>query len=369
MPPRPFTSLYLHVPFCRSKCGYCAFYSETGAGAELRAAWLQAMLRDFAEFASRSAPLRSVYIGGGTPTLLTSAELNALFQAVRAYFRLEPDAEIAIEANPETIDRAKAETLAQNGVTRVSLGIQSFQPEHLRILDRAARPEHAESAIRFLHAAGISNLGADLIYGIPGQTLEEWRAGVRRACSLGIRHLSAYELTPEEGALLSATLPPVQPEPAAEMWEATERVAAAFGFRRYEVSNLAQPGFECRHNLDIWLGGTYLGCGPSAVSFDGEVRTQAPANLAAWLRSPRRREDRLPPRRRAAEMLAFGMRTVAGWSFADFRARTGYDALELRGPILRRLAEEGLLELTPERVRPSRRGLLLADALAEELLF
>ncbi|MFA5205962.1 MAG: radical SAM family heme chaperone HemW [Lentisphaeria bacterium] len=366
---RPFTALYVHVPFCRRKCGYCAFYSLPNPAAERFHRWQQRLHGEFAEFAARCAPLASVFIGGGTPTLLPPAGLAALLADLRNNFILAPGAEVTSEANPETVTPEVAETLAAGGVNRVSLGVQSFQPDLRRTLDRAGDPAAAGTAVAALRQAGIDNLGADLIYAIPGQTPEQWRDDLHRALELGIAHLSTYALTREEGARLAPSFPPPDPDYEADLWELAETEAARYGLQRYEVSNFARPGHACRHNLDIWLGTAYLGCGPAACSFDGALRWSNPPDFDAWLADPVPREfDPLPPERRAAEILVFGLRTTTGWTRAGFRDRTGFDYLELRGPLLQRFQEQGLLEGLPEAVRPTPRGLLLHDHLAIDLL-
>lgn len=366
---RPFSALYVHVPFCRRKCGYCAFYSLPGAAPAQMRAWRERLRREFAEFAAASAPLQSIFLGGGTPTLLPPSELGGLLADIRAAFTVAPQAEISSEANPETVTPEVAAALAAGGVNRVSLGVQSFQPALRRVLDRAGDPAAAVAAAALLRQAGIHNLGADLINAIPGQTPAQWRDDLRRALDLGICHLSTYALTREEGARLAGSFPPADPELEADLWDIADTETDRYGLRRYEVSNFARPGFECRHNLEIWLGAAYLGCGPAACSFDGALRWSNPADLDAWLTDPVPREtDPLPADRRAAEILVFGLRATAGWSRELFRERTGFDYLDLRGRELQRLQDQGVLAGLPGRIRPTPRGLVLHDHLAVDLL-
>jgi len=359
----------VHVPFCAAKCDYCAFYSEPDAAPELRRAYLEALRGEFAERAPACDVLQSVFIGGGTPSVLPEGELRELLRAVRDHFAAAPDAEFTVECNPESATPGKAGVLAELGVNRVSLGVQSFEESHRATLGRRGGLRNLDAALEALRDARLANIGFDLIYGVPGQTLRDWERDLSRACDCGIRHLSTYALTFEEGARLGARgLGPVDDELAVEMWDLAAEVAGAAGLRRYEVSNLAAPGRECRHNLEVWHGGVYLGCGPAASSFDGSLRWTNPAPLDAWLRRVAPTEDPLPDAARAAEILAFGCRTVEGWSGARFRERTGFDWLTLRGEALRELANDGLLEVTDERLRPTRRGLLFADLVAERLL-
>lgn len=366
---RPFTSLYVHVPFCASKCAYCVFYSLPDAAAKTKRAWLDRLRAEFAARAPACGVLRSVYVGGGTPTVLRAAELAELLGGIRRSFRLEPGLEFTVECNPETLTPDKGRALTAAGVNRVSLGVQSFDPDVRRALGRRGTAADVDTAVQILQACGVRNLGADLIYGAPGQTVSSWRCDLVRACELGIAHLSTYELTIEEGSRLArAGVSPPSPDEALVFWETTDAVAETFGLARYEVSNLARPGFECRHNVDVWYGGTVLGCGPAASSFDGETRYATPADLDRWLRSSHREADRLSPRGRALEVLAFGLRTVRGWFRSSFRDRTGFEAMALRGPEIRELADDGLLVIEPNRIRPTQRGLLFADTIAELLI-
>ena len=368
MPPM-FTSLYIHVPFCARKCGYCAFYSIAGAGADLRRAYLRRLSFEFAAGARECGPLESVFVGGGTPTLLARSELSDMLGAVHGTFALAPGCEITVESNPDTLTQDKIDVLARRGVNRVSLGVQTFFETHRRTLGRSGSLDGLGAAVSALRAASVRNLGLDLIYAIPGQTLGEWEDDLRRAAEHGVEHVSTYELTMEEGSRLAAEgVTPVVPGLAADMWEAAETVLEPFGFRLYEVSNLARPGRECLHNLSIWRGAKYLGCGPAASSYDGVDRWQNVADLEAWLAEAAPEVDHLPAENRAAEILAFGLRTVDGWTPEVFRTATGVGYGELRGEAIDGLVADGLLELTPSRLHPTRRGLLFADTVAERLL-
>jgi len=301
--------------------------------------------------------------------VLSPRDLAELLGGVRRAFRLGTGAEFTVECNPETLSADKAAVLAEYGVNRVSLGVQSFFPELRRVLGRRGTPADAVTAVVHLRAAGIDNLGGDLMYGIPGQTTEMWRRDLVRTCELGVSHLSAYELTIEEGSRLAraGTSSPAS-ELAVDCWEIAGSVAADFGLVRYEVSNLARPGAECRHNMDVWYGGTVLGCGPAACSFDGAARFSNPPDLHRWLRSSHREADVLSPAGRAREILAFGLRTVDGWSLSRFRDRTGFDAMALCAGEIRGLAAEGLLVVEPDCLRPTERGLLFADTVAERII-
>jgi oxygen-independent coproporphyrinogen-3 oxidase len=367
-PPRPYSTLYVHVPFCRSKCGYCAFYSVEGHDAASRGVYVDTAIAELRTHADACGPIESVYIGGGTPSCLETDRLGRLLDAIRTAVRLAENGEWSLECNPGSLTARKAEAVAQAGVNRVSLGVQSFRRDMLRTLRRQADPADVAPALESLRAAGIRNVGVDLIYGIPGQTPAAWREEVRHACDLGVDHLSTYELTWEEGTRLAPQGRPVEPDTAVEMWHAAAEVASAYGLRRYEVSNLAREDRRCRHHDAVWHGATYLGVGPAAVSFDGRDRRANPADLCAWLAGGPAEVDALPPATRAAEVLAFGLRTVRGWTRRQFQRATACDYVALRGEVLARLAGEGFLALDARSCRPTERGLLFADHVAAALL-
>lgn len=366
---RVFDSLYVHVPFCSAKCAYCAFYSETRVDARRVARYLRRLECELSAYGERFGVVRSVFVGGGTPSVLSAGELSHIVEMIRRVAPVHRDAEITVEANPDSLGREKGEALVGVGVNRVSLGVQSFVPELRDTLGRCGSIDGLDGLAIDLQNCGIRNLGVDLIYGIPGQTVESWREDVRRACELGITHLSTYSLTVEEGTRLAGEgVEAVDDDAAVAMWGAAEEVAGEFGLTRYEVSNLAKEGYECRHNQRIWHGGTYLGCGPAAASFDGSRRWTNRASVKAWLRGYQPESDWIGPEARAAEILAFGLRTVAGWGRAQFREATGFEIDELRGPHIAELAERELLAVTADTIRPTRRGLLFADHVAQELI-
>jgi len=366
---RPFTSLYVHVPFCEAKCDYCAFYSVEDTCAGMVEAYLEAVVRDLRAARCRCGPMQSVYVGGGTPSALPAESLATLLGLIREQLTLAPGAEFTVEANPNSLSRDKIGVLARRGVNRVSLGIQSFSARLRRLIGRRGGLEALPDVLDALRTVGIDNIGLDLIYAIPGETLGEWQEDLEKALALNPSHISTYELTVEEGTPLSRrALPAVEEELSVEMWRMAGRILRQAGIRRYEVSNLARPGCQCRHNMDVWHGATYLGCGPAAASFDGQVRTMNPRDLRRWLAGAPPEEDRLPPLKRAAELLGLGLRTLSGWARQEFRQRTGMDYAEIRGEALEELAGEGLLKITEDAVRPTERGLLFADHVADRLL-
>lgn len=366
-----YESLYVHVPFCADKCDYCAFYSEPISTAAERQAYLRQLRRELADSANRLKNLHTIFIGGGTPALLSGEELKHLLKSLEMYVIWRPEAELTLESNPENLTSDKLKILADFGINRISIGIQSFDSRLRATLGRRGTLEDIELTRRILASHGFINIGLDLIYNIPHQSMEQWHHDLGIALALDINHLSVYELTFEEGTRLASRIGmsmDALSEKPLEMWKEAARLGFAAGLRRYEVSNLAQPGYECRHNNGIWHGASYLGCGPAAWSFDGRTRRRNPNDLGQWLKGREGEVDELRPKARAAEILAFGLRTAAGWSFSEFRQRTGFEILPLLEPKVKLWLKEGLLEVGDDNVRPTEKGLLFADYIAEELL-
>ena len=364
-----FDHLYIHVPFCAAKCAYCAFYSDVDADIATQRAWLNKITEDLRGRSTSLEEIQTVFIGGGTPTFLKPAELEGLLAALHAAVSGRGIREFTIECNPESLTAKKAAILARGGVNRVSLGVQSFSQPLRQALGRQGTAESATRAIDLLKTAGVHNYGMDLIYGIPGQTVADWERDARQACEMGVSSLSAYALTLEEGARL-AQKDAVTPDDdlIADMWELTGDVCAEYGLHRYEVSNYAIPGKECLHNLGIWQGGSYLGLGPAASSFEGVSRWTQPPDLQAWLDGTPPARDDLSARKRACELLAFGLRTVDGWNKERFSKLTGVSPRELREREIADLISQELLEESASHLRPTTKGLLFADTVAVALL-
>lgn len=362
-----FESLYIHVPFCNGKCAYCAFYSIRPEP-ELRRAYLTRLAAELEAHAPECGELRSIFIGGGTPSILTPEEWAPIFETIHRAFRLSPHCEWSVEANPESLTPRLISFFASHGVTRLSIGIQAFQENLRRRIGRNGSLENLPRIVEAIRSSSISELNFDLIYNIPGQTADEWRESLQMALAYKPTHLSAYALTLEENTRLAREMEPPSDEDFIQFWEMNDEVMSAAGVRRYEISNFAIPGHECRHNLEIWKGGTYLGCGPAATSFDGTDRFTNPASVAQWLNGTPPEVDSLSHEARACEILAFGMRMVDGWDWELFRKRTQCDPLQLRGAELRRLEARGLIRLNNVGAVPTRQGLLFNDDVAMALL-
>ena len=361
-------NLYIHVPFCAGKCDYCAFYSEPVSDPASIRLWLDRILIQLEENASLLKNAETVYFGGGTPSLLPEDVLRRLFSAVR---EAAPAAvEVSIEANPFTVTPEKAAVLA-SFANRVSLGVQSFDPA---LLESVGRRSHAGpgpgEAVRNLREAGLRNLGLDLMYGLPGETIELWRRDLERALELAPEHISAYSVTPEPGTPFARRVAG-QPEDdtlSEAMWELAGEILGGAGLPRYEISNYARTGFESRHNSNVWHGQSYLGLGPAACSFDGTDRWTQASGLRAWLDGAPPEIDRIPRRARLGEILMMGLRTVRGWTRTEFEAAAGcvWDAFSVQ---LNELAGRGLLTVSADAVAPTEHGLAFWNDIAEALVF
>ena len=361
-------NLYIHVPFCAGKCDYCAFYSEPVPDAKLIRKWLDRILFQLEENVPRLKNAETVYFGGGTPSLLPDEVLKRLFSAVREAAPFA--AEISIEANPFTVTPEKAAVLA-SFASRVTLGIQSFEPA---LLEAVGRRKHSgpgpKEAVRNLREAGLRNLGLDLMYALPGETPNLWRRDLDRALELKPEHISAYSVTPEPGTPFAHRIEgrPEDDALSAAMWEQAGEILGGAGLPRYEISNYARPGFESRHNSNVWHGQTYLGLGPAACSFDGTDRWTQVSDLRAWLDGAPPEVDRISRRARHGEILMMGLRTVHGWKREEFEAATGGGWDEFAEP-LNELAERGLVTLTADTIAPTERGLAFWNDIAESLVF
>lgn len=366
---RAFQSLYIHVPFCHGKCGYCAFYSLGKFSDDEIERYLVRIEEEFKEFSPRAGILKSVFVGGGTPSVLFEGQLARLYGLVRQYFRLGDDCEWSMEANPESLTFGKLKTAMEFGVNRLSIGIQSFNEKKRNFLMRNGDINDIQKIVQNVEKCGLKNLNFDLIYAVPGETPEDWEKDLKKACQFAPQHISAYSLIIEEKTPLAKLCASTEDDRMfRRFWRTSDKILGEAGLKRYEISNFCQDGHACRHNDDVWHGETYLGCGPAAVSFDGEDRPANPSNFKEWLSGAPKLHDSLEAPARAAELLAFGMRTIIGWNIKDFQALTGFDPMELRGDEIRRLVSLKMLSRSSSRLRPTKRGLLYNDDLLETLI-
>lgn len=362
-----FRNLYIHVPFCRGKCGYCAFYSHPEPDPVLMNAWLERIRRDLRNEEPRLQNVHTVYFGGGTPSLLPAETLRELFRAVSRHIRLTPGAEVTMEATPESVTPERC-AAAAGFVNRVSMGVQSFFPELLKNAGRRSMEAGTvERAVELWRGeAGLENLGIDLIFALPGETLAMWKSDLQRAVELPIRHISAYSLMIEDGTPLAGSGYHPDEVLSADMWEFAGSFLAAHGFPRYEISNYAAENFQARHNQNIWHGETYLGLGPAASGFDGIDRITEVPSLPRWLTGAPPERDAIPRSARRREIFIMGLRTVRGWAPGEFQEVTGEKP---DFPELLEAKNSGLIETDDAgAVRPTAKGLAFWNDLAEMLL-
>lgn len=363
---------YLHVPFCRHRCGYCNFTLIAGRE-ELVPRYLEALALELQQL-HKPHEVDTLFFGGGTPTQLSADQLQQLFGLARQWFPLAAGGEFSVEANPlDLADPRKMEVLAAAGVTRISLGVQSFSDRKLQLLERDHRQHDVEQA--FTAARNIAeSVSVDLIFGTPGETIAEWQADINSALALHPDHLSTYGLTFERGTqfwnrLQREELARVAEDLERQFYEAVCDQLPAAGFEHYEVSNFAHPQHRCRHNEVYWLGGEYFAAGPGAARYLNGVREMNHRSTTTWMQrlfagqSPVAEREELPAEDVTRERLVFALRRLEGIVLAEFAATTGYEVATLIGPVLTRYLDLGLLELRGERLKLTRAGLLVSDAI------
>ncbi len=367
--------LYVHVPFCASTCDFCAFYQIEPTAAAIGS--FLAGVEAEAGLVAWPGPVTTAFWGGGTPGLLAPRDLARLAEVVRARAGGAP-AEWTVEMAPASVTAARLEVLRAAGVTRISMGVQSFQPARLESLGRKHTREQVYRACERVRAAGFANLNLDLMFALPGQSAEEWDSDLAEAIAVGPEHLSTYCLTFEEDTALWARLAAgkvkLDPEREARFYEMTWDRLAAAGYEQYEIANFARPGRACRHNLNTWRMHEWVGLGPAAASQQGGWRGANVADLAQWTAGLARGErltgerTRLTPALLAEDALIFGLRTNEGVDLDAWRQRSPeapWDEAEAR---LARLEEEGLVRRERAVFRLTARGRLLADGVGAELV-
>jgi len=374
----PHCGLYVHVPFCETKCGYCDFYSVALKDRKT-APLVQRLERELRlRLSDASRGVRTIFCGGGTPTLLPLDELTKLLRCLSELVRIAELVEFTVEANPATVDAAKAELLVASGVTRVSMGAQSFFVEELARLERLHSPDDIPPSVSVLRGCGVRQINLDLIFGIPGQSLDTWSQSLRRAIDLGPDHIACYGLTYEPGTRLTAQrrtgrVIPCEENLEADMYLSAIDTLAAAGFRQYEISNFAKPGCECRHNRMYWRNQPYIGVGPSAAGYVDGRRYKNVADIAGYIRMIDRQghaeaeSEIVEGETLMHELLLMQLRLNEGLSIDDFRARTGVDPRTAFNGALSRLTDLGLVWISPTHIALTRQGRLVADAVMVEL--
>ena len=364
--------LYIHVPFCPQRCPYCAFATVVGQ-AEHHGLYAEAICREIESWSHLSGPVETVFLGGGTPSQIEPALIGRMIEAAQRHLGLHPDAEISVEVNPGTVDREKFATLRALGCNRISIGAQAFGDADLRHLGRQHSAADVERAYATARAVGFANVSLDLVANVPGVSEANWHFSVERAIALAPEHLSVYSLTIEEGTIFAqrqrqGLLKPVADDRQARTLEWTDTRLVAAGYEHYEVSNYARLGYRARHNWGYWTGVPYLGVGIGAHSFVDGKRFWNTRDLNAYLdavdqgRSPYAGEETIAPDTARRERLWMGLRTVEGIGLTEeevgrVQSSKRFDDLE----------KVGYVALEGQKLRLTRAGFLLADALSLEL--
>lgn len=366
---------YVHIPFCRHRCGYCNFSVVAGRD-ELADRFLNAIDRELAML-DRPA-IQTLFVGGGTPTHLSPRQLERLLALLRQRFATSDSLEWSVEANPEDLSNEKLTLLRDAGVNRLSIGVQSFNDAKLRKLERGHRGTEAIDAVREA-ARFFDNISLDLIFAAPGENLATWRADVDTALTLPITHLSTYGLTFEKGTSFwsrrrDGEIVAASESGEVEMYQLTRQLVADHGWQHYEISNFSQPGFRCRHNLAYWHGRGWYAAGPGAARFvDGrrEVNHRSPTTYLRRVEAgvdPTAESDTLSLEQYARERAAFGIRLSDGIDVDQLSKECGFDLRNACEAAVMRRIEQGLLEQSGKRVRLTERGRLFADSVASDLL-
>lgn len=387
----PSLSLYLHIPFCTTKCTYCAFNTYTHMEA-LIPAFVEALITEIdivAKGLKTPAEVGTIFFGGGTPTLLTPDQLERILKAIDDRFQVQTDAEITTEANPNDLDLPYLQALREIGFNRLSIGMQSSNANELKLF---ARRHDYDTVIRVMpqtRAAGFDNVNLDLIYGIPEQTLETWRETLQATLELNPEHISLYALGLEDGTPLKewvedGRVPTPDDDLAADMYDLATELLNGTGYEQYEISNWSKPGYVCRHNLQYWKNLPYAGIGPGAHGWAGGVRyatVLSPQRYVKLMQEGKAQPYTFPSTpatvdevtvdhdSEIAETLMMGLRlTQTGIPRAEFKARFGIDLVDLHQEVIRKFERRGLLEVDAERVRFTQQGRLLSNMVLRELV-
>jgi oxygen-independent coproporphyrinogen-3 oxidase len=367
---------YLHVPFCAYRCSYCDFAIAVGKD-DLRDRYVDALIAELATLGTPQ-PVNTLFLGGGTPSHLTVRQLERLLDAILTWLPALPGHEFSLEANPDSLDTDKIKILADHAVTRVSLGAQSFQVPLLNALGRDHTPDEIPRAVARVKAH-LPEVSLDLIFGVPGQTLSEWRTDLARALELEPDHISTYGLTYETGTPLwkdrqRGRVRSLDEDAELALYECAIDTLTAAGFEHYEISNFARLGRRCRHNEVYWANHAYFGLGMGAARYQMGRRELNTRDLSTYLRKALAGEpvtfqsEELPAPERARETLALGLRRAEGVTRETFRTQTGFDLDELAGEAIPRHVGLGMMEDNGTAIRLTRRGKPVADAVIEGFL-
>ena len=359
--------LYVHIPFCRSKCPYCDFYSVPST--TLVSRWLEALQKEIIHYKDRFDQFDSLYLGGGTPTCLDALSLKKIMETLRAHFDFAADTEMTIEANPGDLTEEKIIALKDVGFNRISLGVQAFDDDTLSYLGRTHSAQDAEKALLDLRASGFDNIGIDLIYGFEGQTVKAWKNTLEKALSFKPEHLSCYELNIEKGTLFSrwqqeGIIKPLTEKVLSNLFTTTSNFLRDHGYTHYEISNFdREEKYASRHNQKYWRHIPYLGLGPSAHSFQDSTRWWNVRSIRAYCKSleagemPIDGHEKLTNEQLILESISLGTRTREGFELNEIPPDT------LSSENLSKLQDAGFIQIKDNRVIPTQTGFLVADHL------
>ena len=377
--------IYIHVPFCQSRCAYCDFYSTTLLAH--REAYVNTVCRELRHRLPelKGEPIKTIYFGGGTPSTLTIAELRKILESLENLESLEVlgepnNLEITLEANPDDLTEEYVKGLRTLPINRVSLGIQSFHDRTLRIVGRRHTAQEAIDAVRRLQQAGLTNISIDLIYGLPGESIEDWTYSLDQAITLGVKHISAYHLTYEEGTRLwrmqeQGLVAPIDEEQSIQSFELLREKLLATGYEHYEISNFALPGYHSLHNSSYWQGTAYVGVGPGAHSYDGRNRRWNLSNLNNYIATPQDEDvphemEHLTTDERYDERIITELRTAQGIDLTKLQADFGEPyythCLHCATPYLNR---EQLIHTKDNHLRLTPESIFISDAVMRDLLY
>ena len=371
--------IYIHIPFCKRRCIYCDFFSTTQS--EKKAEYVHALVRELEmrkDYVG-DEEIETIYLGGGTPSQLSQEELEEIFAYIYKVYKVTPDAEITLEANPDDLTPEYVSMLRTLPVNRISMGIQTFQEETLKLLHRRHTARQAIEAFRRCREAGFQNISIDLMYGLPGETLETWEQDLQQAVDLRPEHISAYHLIYEEGTTLWNLREQNKVEEAEEELSLTlfktliERLTKA-GYQHYEISNFCLPGLHSRHNSSYWTGKKYLGCGPSAHSFDGISRQWNVSSLEKYLEGIRSNQldfelEDLDLYTRYNDFVITSIRTCWGMPLAQLRTTYGETLYNYCLRMAKPHIEQGVLEIKEDTLKLTPQGIFISDGIMSDLLW
>ncbi|MDH6355344.1 oxygen-independent coproporphyrinogen-3 oxidase [Dysgonomonas sp. PH5-45] len=371
--------IYIHVPFCKTRCIYCDFFSQTDMG--VRRQYVDAVCRE-AELRKdymKNEPVETIYFGGGTPSQLNVNEIGDILKAIKSQFDLTALPEITIEANPDDLNPDYLSAIKNLGINRISIGIQSFNDKELSFLNRRHSAQQAIKAVEQSKEAGFSNISIDLIYGLPNQTLDIWKANLEQAVELNVRHISAYHLIYEEGTALhdlqqAGKITSVDEETSVQMFSVMIDRLREAGYMHYEISNFAKPDFYSRHNSSYWQGTAYLGLGSAAHSFNGENRSFNVASIARYLQGidegkPYVEVESLDRDTRYNEFILTGLRTMWGVDLNELVKRFGAERRDYCLVNAEAYLQSNMLRLENDRLYLTQNGIFLSDRIMSDLMW